>query len=31
MVLPSMDKRAPKIKYAANAELIYRGTDNAVY
>jgi hypothetical protein len=26
-----MDKRAPKIKYAANAELIYRGTDNAVY
>jgi 2-(1,2-epoxy-1,2-dihydrophenyl)acetyl-CoA isomerase len=24
-----MDKRAPKIKYAANALLIYRGTDNA--
>jgi 2-(1,2-epoxy-1,2-dihydrophenyl)acetyl-CoA isomerase len=24
-----MDKRVPKIKYAASADLIYRGTDNA--
>jgi hypothetical protein len=31
MLLPSMDKHALKIKYAANAQPIYRGMDNAVH